>query len=230
VVTHDDLSTLQSDISANCALDGSASVALDGFGWADDPNMFKVWFSTDLDIMAFTDASTGMTEASCSKMSQLQGQAVTVTWLVNDAGITCSPSTDTFTLTIPTWDSRQGSTAPDVDDLAALASRAATAATPRAGRRKSASFKLVASRNQQPAAPAARLAGKLTNQPALATAVVLPGEPAAQTATVSATVPAAAVVSAQMVPAAGNIQAGAATAIATAAATPTNGVAAGAAG
>jgi hypothetical protein len=230
VVTGDDISTLQSDISANCALDGSASVPLDGFGWADVPNMFNVWFSTDLDIMTAAAASTGMTEASCSKMSQLQGQAVTVTWLVNDAGITCSPSTGTFTLTIPTWDSSQGSTASEVDDLAALVPTASTAtagtsATTRrhAGRRQSSSFKLVASKNQQPSAPAAKLAGELANQPALATASAPSGS---QTVTVSITVPTAAGVSAHMVPAAGNIQAGAATA----AATPANGVVVGAAG
>lgn len=196
---------------------------LNGFGWSDDPNMFNVWFSTDLDMMTDTAASTGMTETSCSKILQLQGQAVTVTWLVNDAGITCSPSTGTFTLTIPTWNSTQGSKASEVtsvDDLAALVPTASTAAAAtaattrrRAVRRQSSSFRLVASKNQQPTAPAARLAGELAIQPALATASVESGAAAAlaaQTVTLSVSVPTAAAVSAHMLPAAGNIQAGAA--------------------
>jgi hypothetical protein len=129
--------------------------------------MLNVYFSSVPNIMADTaDATTGLTDAACSKMSSLQSQDVTVTWLVNDAGITCSPATGTFTLTltIPTWDSTGSSAAAaDVQNGAAVLPLAtaptgtATAARSRrvGRRRRSSGFKLVARREQQAAATAA---------------------------------------------------------------------------
>lgn len=108
--------------------------------------------------------SPGLTDAACSKMSSLQSQDVTVAWLVNDAGITCSPATGTFTLTIPTWDSTGSlSAATNLQNAAAIlplaaAPTGAATATPRRGvvrrRRSSSVFKLVARREQQAASTA----------------------------------------------------------------------------
>lgn len=162
-VTSDDISALASDIRDSCSLSSNGSVSLDAFGWADDSNMVNVYFSSVPNIMADTaDAATGLTDAACNKMSSLpQGQDVTVTWLVNDAGITCSPATGTFTLTIPTWDSTgSSSAATDLQNAAAVLPLAtaptAATATPRrvVRRRRSSGFKLVARREQQAAATA----------------------------------------------------------------------------
>lgn len=197
-VTSDDISILESDISDTCSLFSNDSVSLDAFGWADDSNMFSVYFSSVPNIMADTaDATTGLTDAACSKMASLQGQDVTVTWLVTDAGITCSPATGTFTLTIPTWDSTgsSGTAQSDLQNGAAVlplvTAPTGTAAAARrrvARRRRSSGFKLVAHREQQAAATTANVdvlhAGTLPAAPAAVHGVTSAAGPAAVTITV----------------------------------------------
>jgi hypothetical protein len=76
------------------------------FTWSSDPAMSTVTFTASADIMAATgDTTIDTTQADCAKMAAVPCQAVVVTWAVGDAGITCSPSTGSFTLTVPTWGS-----------------------------------------------------------------------------------------------------------------------------
>lgn len=59
-VISDDIDALASDISDSCSLSSDGTVSLDAFRWADDSNMFNVYFSSAPNIMADTaDAITG---------------------------------------------------------------------------------------------------------------------------------------------------------------------------
>lgn len=42
-------------------------------------------------------------------MAELTGETVTVSWMVDDTGITCSPTSGTFEFTVPSWTSGEAS-------------------------------------------------------------------------------------------------------------------------
>lgn len=102
-VSAEDISTLESTISEVCAADSTGVVSLTIGTWSEDPNQLSVWVATDPEVLTESGlASMDTSVAECSKIAALsQGTTVTVTWLVNDTGITCSPATGTFTFTVP---------------------------------------------------------------------------------------------------------------------------------
>lgn len=131
VVTSDDVTALAATISDTCSADAAATVPLDVFMWSDDPAMSTLTFTASVDIMAATgDTTIDTTQADCAKMAAIPGQDVVVTWSVSDAGITCSPSTGTFTLTVPNWGTTGSAAKPvaQVDDSYALVTQLPTAA------------------------------------------------------------------------------------------------------
>lgn len=115
VITPEDTTYLQETISATCSADDTDTVSLDVFAWSDDPALMVLWFATPGHDEIMSDNGAGgyvdsiVAVAECSKLSGFKGQLITVNWLANDTGLTCSPASGTFEFTVPAWTSASSS-------------------------------------------------------------------------------------------------------------------------